>query len=171
VRAFAKYELHAFFAHCDDQVVRIRGFGRKGWLPAFRDATLFKTAYAFGLRRNETRMLDAVDVCRNVHGAQFGAYGVCRVRFGKAKKGSPPKQRSVLTVWAWTPDVLEEWFEEVRPLFGIDGNPAGWPSERGLRVGSWPDGHVCRTCPRSAKYHRTSVPAATDSPQPSTHTR
>ena len=24
---------------------------------------------------------------------------------------------------------------EVRPLFGIDGNPAAWPSERGPRVG------------------------------------
>jgi site-specific recombinase XerD len=99
-RAFTREELHAFFAHCDDQVARIRAFGRKGWLPAFRDATLFKTAYAFGLRRNETRMLDAVDFGRNVHAAEFGAYGVCRVRFGKAKKGSPPKQRSVLTVWA-----------------------------------------------------------------------
>jgi hypothetical protein len=37
-RAFTKKELHAFFAHCDDQVARIRAFGRKGWLPAFRDA-------------------------------------------------------------------------------------------------------------------------------------
>jgi hypothetical protein len=25
-------------------------------------------------------------------------------------------------------------FDEVRPLFGTDGNPAAWPSERGLRV-------------------------------------
>ncbi len=48
-RAFTKAELHAFFAHCDDQVARIRAFGRKGWLPAFRDATVFKTAYAYGL--------------------------------------------------------------------------------------------------------------------------
>jgi site-specific recombinase XerD len=134
-RAFTKKELHGFFAYCDEQVARIRAFGRKGWLPAFRDATLFKTAYAFGLRRNETRMLDAVDFGHNVHGAEFGEYGVCRVRFGKAKKGSPPKQRSVLTVWAWTPEVLEEWFTEVRPLFGVDANPAAWPSERGLRVG------------------------------------
>jgi integrase/recombinase XerC len=134
-RAFTKKELHAFFAHCDEQVARIRAFGRKGWLPAFRDATLFKTAYAFGLRRNETRMLDAVDFGRNVHGTEFGEYGLCRVRFGKAKKGSPPKQRSVLTVWAWTPEVLEEWFTEVRPLFGTDANPAAWPSERGPRVG------------------------------------
>jgi hypothetical protein len=27
-RAFTKAELHAFFAHCDDQVGRIRAFGR-----------------------------------------------------------------------------------------------------------------------------------------------
>jgi integrase/recombinase XerC len=134
-RAFTKAELHGFFAYCDDQVARIRAFGRKGWLPAFRDATVFKTAYAYGLRRNETRMLDAADFGRNPHGAEFGEFGLCRVRFGKAKKGSPPRRRSVLTVWDWTPEVLEEWFTEVRPLFGAGGNPAAWPSERGLRIG------------------------------------
>jgi hypothetical protein len=80
-------------------------------------------------------MLDAVDFGRNVHGTEFGEYGLCRVRFGKSKKGSPPKQRGVLTVWSWTPDILDEWFTEIRPLFGADGNPAAWPSERGLRVG------------------------------------
>ena len=30
----------------------------KGWLSAFRDATLFKVAYAWGLRRREAAMLD-----------------------------------------------------------------------------------------------------------------
>lgn len=134
-RAFTKAELQAFFNHCDDEVARARNLGRKGWLPAFRDAALFKTAYAYGLRRNETRMLDAVDFGRNPHGAEFGEFGLCQVRFGKAKKGSPPKRRSVLTVFGWTPDILEEWFTEVRPLFGADGNPAAWPSERGPRVG------------------------------------
>ena len=39
--AFTRAELHAFFEHCDSEVARIRAFGRKGWLPAFRDATLF----------------------------------------------------------------------------------------------------------------------------------
>lgn len=101
-RAFTKAELHAFFAPCDE-VARIRAFGRKGWLPAFRDATLFKTAYAYGTRRNETRMLDAADFGRNPHGGEFGR---CQVRFGKAKKGSPPKRRGVLTVFDWTPDRL-----------------------------------------------------------------
>ena len=134
-RAFTKSELHGFFAYCDDQVARIRAFGRKGWLPAFRDATVFKTAYAYGLRRNEARMLDAADFGRNPHGAEFGESGLCRVRFGKAKKGSPPRRRSVLTVWDWAPEVLDEWFTEVRPLFGAGGNPAAWPSERGPRIG------------------------------------
>ena len=72
----------------------IQKFGRKGWLPAFRDAALLKTAYAFGLRRNETRMLDVVDFGRNPEGAEFGEHGVLYVRFGKAMKGSPPKRRS-----------------------------------------------------------------------------
>lgn len=45
------------------------------------------------------------------------------------------KRRSVLTVWDWTPEVLDEWFTEVRPLFGADSNPAAWPSERGPRIG------------------------------------
>ncbi len=76
-------------------------------------------------------MLDAADFGRNPHGAEFGEFGLCRVRFGKAKKRSPPRRRSVLTVFDWTPDILNEWFTEVRPLFGIDGNPAAWPSERG----------------------------------------
>jgi len=55
---------------------------RAGWLPAFRDAMLFKTAYAFGLRRNETRMLDVVDFERNPRGSEFGDYGVLYVRHG-----------------------------------------------------------------------------------------
>ncbi|MGW7359555.1 tyrosine-type recombinase/integrase [Streptomyces sp. NPDC054802] len=78
-------------------------------------------------------MLDAADFGRNPHGGEFGR---CQVRFGKAKKGSPPKRRGVLTVFDWTPDVLDEWFTEVCPLSGADDNPAAWPSERGLRIGS-----------------------------------
>ncbi len=41
----------------------------------------------------------------------------------------------MLTVWDWAPDILDEWFTEVWPLFGGEGNPAAWPSERGLRIG------------------------------------
>jgi integrase/recombinase XerC len=44
----------------------------------------------------------------------------------------------VLNVFGWAPEVLDEWFGEVRPLFGADDNPAAWPSEREKRVGCQP---------------------------------
>lgn len=134
-RAFTRPELEAFFDHADEEVLRVRGKGRKGWLPAFRDAALFKTAYAYGLRRNETRMLDLTDFGRNPQGREFGEYGTLLVRYGKAKKGSPPKRRSVLTVWTWTPGTIEEWISEVRPGMRHSTSRALWPSERGPRVG------------------------------------
>lgn len=134
-RAFTRRELIALFDHADERVERIRRAGRKGWLPAFRDAVLLKTAYAFGLRRNEARMLDVVDFGRNPDGPEFGEYGVLYVRHGKAKKGSPPKRRGVLAVWDWSAEILQEWIEEFRPLFPTADSPACWPSERGPRIG------------------------------------
>jgi len=133
-RAFTLDELQALFDHAD-QVTRIRGAGRKGWMPAFRDATMLKTAYGFGLRRNEVRMLDVADFGTNPHAAEFDEYRVCYVRHGKAMKGSPPKRRSVLTVWSWTVEILQQWVVEVRPRLATDGNPALWPSERAARIG------------------------------------
>ena len=65
----------------------MRGGGRKGWLPVFRDAALFKVAYGFGLRRTEAPMLDVADFGPNPHAPEFGDYGVCQVRFGKAEQG------------------------------------------------------------------------------------
>lgn len=134
-RAFTRAELQELFNYADDQVQRKRDLGRKGWLAAFRDATLLKLAYSFGTRRAETRMLDVHDFGRNPSAPEFGDYGVVHVRFGKAKRGSPPKRRSVLTVWPWTVEVAEEWFGEIRPLMAEGGNPAAWPSERGQRIG------------------------------------
>ena len=103
----------------------------------FRDAVAMKVAYGFGLRRTETQMLDVADFGPNPHAAEFGESGVCRVRFGKALKGSPPKPRSVLTVWEWVPPVLAQWIDEARPLMPSAGRSAAlWPSERGPRIGS-----------------------------------
>lgn len=96
---------------------------------------MFKVAYAFGLRRNETRMLDVADFSANPQGPEFGEYGVADVRYGKAMRGSPPKRRSVLAVWPWSAQIIEQWVGEVRPLLAAEGNPALWPSERGPRVG------------------------------------
>jgi integrase/recombinase XerC len=136
-RAFTRIELQALFDLADEQVAAKRAAGRKGWLSAFRDAAIFKVAYGYGLRRNEIRMLDLADFGQNPHGPEFGDFGVCYVRHGKAQRGSAPKRRSVLTVWPWTAHVLQQWFTEVRPLYPLDvlGDRAAWPSERCPRVG------------------------------------
>lgn len=134
-RAFTIDELQGLFDHADEQVARVRAAGRKGWLGLFRDATLFKVAYGYGLRRTEVTMLDVADFGTNPHAKEFGEYGVCRVRFGKARTGSAPKPRSVLTVWPWTAEVIAQWVSDVRLLMPeAAGSPALWPSERGGRI-------------------------------------
>jgi hypothetical protein len=47
-RAFTRLELQVLFDYADEQVARKRALGRKGWLSAFRDATIFKVAYGYG---------------------------------------------------------------------------------------------------------------------------
>lgn len=61
-------EVQALFDAVDGRVERVRSQGRKGGLTAMRDAALLKTVYAFGLRRNETRMLDLPDLRRTSSG-------------------------------------------------------------------------------------------------------
>jgi hypothetical protein len=78
-------------------------------------------------------MLDVADFGPNAHAPEFGELGVCYVRDGKAMKGSPPKRRSVLTVWEWVAEVTEEWVTEIRPL-AASGSPALWPTERASRI-------------------------------------
>jgi site-specific recombinase XerD len=117
-RAFTRRELQDFFDRADDEVLRISRSGRKGWLPAFRDAVVFKTAYAWGLRSNEVRHLQTVDFSRNPKAKEFGKFGVLNVRYGKAMRGSPPKRRSVLTVFDWAPGIIDEWVREYQPQLG-----------------------------------------------------
>lgn len=134
VRPLTREELQAFFDHADAQVERAQRLGRKGWAAAFRDAALFKTIYAFGLRRREAAMLDITDFHANAAAPQFAGYGICSVRYGKAMKGSPPRRRSVLRVMPWSVDVLAEYAEVVRPGYGVGQRPMLWPTERGSRV-------------------------------------
>lgn len=134
LRAFTVDELQAFFDRADEAVVLAQSRGRKGAFSAFRDATLFKVAYAWGLRRREVRMLDLGDFGTNPAAPEFGRYGVCYVRHGKAMKGSAPKQRSVLTVFGWATECLQEWVREVRPHLADGVGPMLWPTERGGRV-------------------------------------
>lgn len=133
-RPLTRDELQSLFDAADARVEQIRRRGRKGWLAAFRDATLLKTTYAWGLRRRESVMLDVADLGRNPQAPEMGDIGVVRVRHAKASPGGPPKRRSVLSVMAWAVEAVEEYLGEVRPRYGMGPGGALWPTERGGRV-------------------------------------
>ncbi|MBA3807303.1 MAG: tyrosine-type recombinase/integrase [Solirubrobacterales bacterium] len=133
-RALTREELQRFFDFADDQVDRVAGNGRKGTLAAFRDATMFKVVYAWGLRRREAVMLDIADLHRNAKAPQFGSCGALHVRYGKASRGSPPKRRTVLSVHDWAVEALRQYVGEVRDGFDPGRHPALWMTERRGRV-------------------------------------
>ena len=86
-RPLSRAELQAFFDAADERVEQLARDRRKGWLAAFRDATLFKVIYGWGLRRTEAAMLDSGDFTSNPAAPQLGTLGVLQVRFGKAMRG------------------------------------------------------------------------------------
>ncbi|GAA4612805.1 hypothetical protein GCM10023195_55140 [Actinoallomurus liliacearum] len=133
-RPFTREELQRFFDYADEQVERAVRSKRKGALAAYRDATIFKTVYGWGLRRNEVSKLDVVDFGRNPAAPQFGRYGMLNVRYGKAKKGQPPRRRNVLSVMDWAVEAVADYVENVRPRFGYPDHPGLWLTERGGRV-------------------------------------
>ncbi|HEX4218436.1 MAG TPA: site-specific integrase [Acidimicrobiales bacterium] len=133
-RSLSRVECQALFDAADDRVDTIRANDRKGWVPAFRDATMLKVAYGWGLRRQELVMLEVSDFGANPHAPEFGAFGVCQVRFGKATNGSSPRRRGVLTTMGWSVEVLAEWVGDVWPQVRQPGQDGLWPSERGPRV-------------------------------------
>ena len=132
-RPLSRQELQRFFDYCDERVATVGRSGRKGWLAAFRDAALFKTVYAFGLRRREVAMLDLADLSPNAHAEQFGRYGAVSVRYGKAMKGGTPRRRTVLTTMGWSAEALAEWVEEIRPGYAT-ASTSLWPTERGAAI-------------------------------------
>jgi site-specific recombinase XerD len=129
-------EVQALFDAADGRAEQAMTRGRKGALTAIRDAALIKTVYAFGLRRNETRMLDLADLRRAPKAPQYRQYGSLLVRYGKASRGSPPKRRTVLTApeMDWIVDVLDQWITEIRPLFSPGKHPALFVTERAGRM-------------------------------------
>lgn len=134
-RPLTRAELQLLFDVADDAVVQAGSAGRKGFLPAFRDATLFKVIYAWGLRRREAAMLEVNDFGQNPAAPEFGQLGSLSVRFGKAMRGSPPKRRQVASLMAWAVEALDQYLDEVRPLYGsAAAKPALWLTERGERI-------------------------------------
>ena len=56
------------------------------------------------------------------------------VRYGKAKRGQPPRRRNVASVMGWAVEAVADYVENIRPKFGCDGHPALWVTERGGRI-------------------------------------
>jgi integrase/recombinase XerC len=133
-RPFTREELQRFIDYADDQVDRAVRAKRKGALAAYRDATLFKVLYGWGLRRTESARLDVTDWGRNPEAPGFGRYGMLHVRYGKAKRGQPPRRRNVLSMFGWAVDAVADYVENIRPKFGYPDHPALWVTERGGRV-------------------------------------
>jgi len=133
-RPLTRAELQAFFDAADDWAEKAACSRRKGQLAAFRDATLFKVVYGWGLRRREAAMLDVADFGPSPAAPELGSFGVCHVRCGKAMKGSPPRRRAVATVMPWAAEALGQYLDDVRPRYGCSRHPAVWLTERGGRI-------------------------------------
>jgi integrase/recombinase XerC len=133
-RPFTRAELQRFLDYADDQVERAVRAKRKGALAAYRDATLFKVIYGWGLRRTETAKLDLADWGRNPAAPEFGSWGMLHVRYGKAKRGQPPRRRNVASVMGWAVEAVRDYVENIRPRFGYPDHPALWLTERGGRI-------------------------------------
>ena len=107
--------------------------GHKGWLAAFRDATLFKVIYGWGLRRREAAMLDVEDFMANPAAPELGGWALPRaLRQGDA--GQPAPAPAVATVMPWAAEALEQYLAEVRPLYSCEREAALWLTERGGRI-------------------------------------
>lgn len=133
-RPLTREETQLFFDYCDERVEIAAKSGRKGALTAYRDATVFKTMYAWGLRRTEASKLDVVDFHRNPKARELGRFGMLQVRYGKRTRGSAPRRRDVLTVMPWAVEVVKDYVINIRPRFGFPSHPALWLTERGGRL-------------------------------------
>jgi len=133
-RPFTREELQRFLDYADEQVDRAVRSRRKGALAAYRDATIFKVIYGWGLRRTEASKLDLADWGRNPAAPEFGRFGMLHVRYGKAERGQPPRRRNVLSVMDWAVEAVADYVEDIRPRFGFPEHPALWVTERGGRV-------------------------------------
>ncbi|MFI5672972.1 tyrosine-type recombinase/integrase [Streptomyces sp. NPDC051704] len=133
-RPMTREECQLLFDHIDDRVERMIKRGRKGALTAYRDSTLFKMIYGWGLRASEASGLDLVDLYRNAKAPQFGRYGMVHVRKAKGTKGSGPRRRNVASIMPWAVEALEDYVVNVRPRYGFPSHPALWLTERGGRL-------------------------------------
>src|SRR5713101_3810692 len=79
-RPMTREELQRFFDYADGRVDQAVRLGRQGALAAYRDATVFKVMYGWGLRCTETSKLDVTDWYRSPEAPELGRFGKLEVR-------------------------------------------------------------------------------------------
>ncbi|HEV8279828.1 MAG TPA: tyrosine-type recombinase/integrase [Streptosporangiaceae bacterium] len=133
-RPLTREECQALFNCADSLVERAVRRGRKGALTAYRDATVLKVIYAWGLRCTEACKLDLADWHRNPQAPELGRFGTLQVRWGKRSRGSAFRRRPVLSLMPWAVESVEDYLTNIRPRFGRPELPAMWLTERGGRL-------------------------------------
>ncbi|MDI3408938.1 tyrosine-type recombinase/integrase [Streptomyces sp. B-S-A6] len=133
-RPMTREEIQYFLDYADAQVERAIRLGRKGALAAYRDATVFKVIYGWGLRCSECARLDLADWYRNAKAPELGRFGSLHVRWGKRTRGSPPKRRTVLSVMPWAVESVDDYVSNIRPRYTKAPAAVLWPTERGGRL-------------------------------------
>jgi integrase/recombinase XerC len=133
-RSMTRAEIQLLFNYADERVELAASSGRKGALAAYRDATVFKVIYGWGLRCREVSKLDLADFYRNPKAPELGRFGMLHVRYGKGANGSGPRRRTVASVMPWAVAALEDFVVNIRPRQGLPDHPAVWVTERGGRL-------------------------------------
>ncbi|WP_159930967.1 MULTISPECIES: tyrosine-type recombinase/integrase [Nocardia] len=133
-RPMTREEIQLLLDYADGQVEQAVRLGRKGALTAYRDATVFKVLYGWGLRAREASKLDSTDCYRNPAAPQLGRFGQLHVRWGKASKGSPPRRRMVASTMPWAVEALEDYMVNIRPRFTDRADGPMFLTERGGRL-------------------------------------
>lgn len=133
-RPFTRSEIQDFLDCADGRVAAAQKSRRKGTLSAYRDTTMFKVMYGWGLRINELCRLEIVDLLRNPKAPELDRCGFLHVRYGKASRGSPPKRRTVPTLMPWASEALLDYVDNIRPLYAPAGKTALWLTERGSQI-------------------------------------
>lgn len=127
-------ELQLLFDFADAQVEECVTSGRKGAAVAFRNSTLLKVAYAWGLRANEAVSLELTDFFYNPDAPELGRYGTLHVRNGKGSRGSGPKRRPVVSLFPWAIEAVDVYVKNIWPGMRMADSNALWVSERGTRM-------------------------------------
>ena len=133
-RSLTRVELQALFDAADDDVESIRAGAKKGWAPAFRDATMLKVTYALGLRRREVRMLERERLRPQSQGGRVrrlrGVRGPLR-QGGQGRSAPSARRAHRVRLVHRGPRRMD------RRRLADHGRPPGvglWPSERGPLV-------------------------------------